>query len=86
MPRRDAKQRSGAASFRGALNDGGDKPSIRLLKRMRDAELDEKLRDELAIRLLPFELPRLNSIEAEVQTTARTHEEWLTDLESGDED
>lgn len=69
-----------SATFREALNDGGLRPSMLLLNRMRDARVEMAERVAIAEKLVQYELPRLAAIEADIQTTERTHEEWLAEL------
>lgn len=77
-----------ATSFRDMLKDGRDTPSSLLLTAMRgeltmpDGEDPLTMRERLGIgeKLVQYELPRLAAIEADIQTTEKTHEEWVTEL------
>lgn len=89
--------KAASMSFREMLNDGGLKPSVFLLGRMRD---DARYRDQgeekvpmperiaIADKLVQYELPRLAAVEAEIDHVGKTHEEWVRDFAEtvGDEE
>lgn len=39
-----------------------------------------------AMALLPYRLPRLNSVDAQVKHVEMTHEDWLAEIEGGNAD
>jgi hypothetical protein len=46
-----------------AIEAGGEMPLERILKRMRDKKLDDRIRDDLAVKAAPYCHPRLQSTE-----------------------
>ena len=82
--RERTNRRSASVSFQEQLNDGGLKPSELLLTEMRDEKRSKAERLEIAKTLLPFEIPKLQSIEAEHSGTI-SHEDALKALD-GDAD
>lgn len=82
MPKKEGSGaiKKASASFRELLNDGGLRPSVFLLGRMRDEKVPMVERVMIADKLVQYELPRLAAIEAEVQHSGKTHEEWIREL------
>lgn len=85
--------KAASMSFREMLNDGGLRPSVFLLGRMRDdpkyyAEGETKVpmpeRIAIADKLVQYELPRLAAIEAEIEHVGKSHEDWVREM-SNDE-
>jgi hypothetical protein len=89
------KQRNEMA-FNELITDGGETPEGLILKVMRGKYGDgkgkgmtkaQRQRYEAALALLPYRLPRLNSIDAVNRNVAMTHEEWIKSLDGeGNED
>lgn len=81
--------KAASASFREMLNDGGLRPSVFLLGRMRndaryfdEGEVKVPMPERIAIadKLVQFELPRLAAIEAEIEHVGKSHEEWVREF------
>ena len=75
-------RKKSSKAFHEMLNDGGITPAGFLLDELRNEENTIGVRREIAKYLCQYQLPRLNSIEADVTTTERTHEDWLDVLGS----
>lgn len=69
-------------NFLARIEDGLKRPSELILDAMRDETKPLADRIELAKALLPYELPRLQSIEAHVKTQV-TFEDAMSELENG---
>ena len=80
-PSEEAKtQRRSGKNFLALLEDGDLRPSQLVLERMRDPDVPMSERLELAKALLPYELPRLQAIDATVRTET-TFEDALAELD-----
>lgn len=78
------KKQKAAITFNSLIDDGGDTPEAFVLKVMRNKIKLTKLnrqRYEAACVLLPYRLPRLNSIDATNRNVDMTHEDWIKSLE-----
>lgn len=84
------QRRTNEQTFSGLFRDGAETPESIVTKAMWGQTTithngkQRKLSKEMlsaALALLPYRLPRLNSIDAQVQTVDMTHEEWLASME-----
>lgn len=76
-------------AFNDLVNDGQDTPEAFVLKVMRNKiklTKANRQRYDAACVLLPYRLPRLNSIDATNRNVGMTHDEWIRSLEGGDHD
>lgn len=83
------KKQQAAADFGSLVNDGGDTPEAFVLKVMRNKiklTKANRQRYDAACVLLPYRLPRLNSIDATNRNVEMTHEQWIKSLEGSDDD
>jgi hypothetical protein len=85
------KKQQAQADFNTLVTDGGDTPEAFVLKVMRTRGTKAmskgmRQRFEAACVLLPYRLPRLNSIDATNRNVGMTHEEWIKSLEVGDKE
>jgi hypothetical protein len=76
-------------SFHEALQDG-ETPEGLIIKVMRgDTKLGNRKITALMVQaardLLPYRLPKLNAIDAQVKNVELTHEQWLAQLEDEDQ-
>lgn len=84
------QRRTNEQTFSGLFRDGAETPESIVTKVMWGQTTithngkQRKISKEMqaaALALLPYRLPRLNSIDAQVQTVDMTHEEWLASME-----
>lgn len=89
-----ATKKENEQTFAGLFNDGEETPEGLMVKVMRGQEsIMRKGRQQritknmvsAAMALLPYRLPRLNSVDATVKHVEITHEEWLKQMDGGDE-
>jgi hypothetical protein len=74
-------------AFNELVQDGQDTPESYVLKVMRGkVKLTRNSRDRYAaaLALLPYRLPRLNSIDAQTRNVGMTHEQWIKSIEDED--
>jgi hypothetical protein len=87
------KKQKAEAVFNDLVNDGAGTPEEFVLKVMRgkvapSGRLTKAMRwrFDAALALLPYRLPRLNSIDATNRNVTQSHEEWLKSMEGEDDD
>lgn len=77
------------AAFNDLVNDGQATPEgyvLDVMRGKRAVNRKNKHRYEAAIALLPYRLPRLNSIDATTKNVSLTHEEWIAQMEGEGEE
>ena len=83
------RKKEAAASF-ASMFDGEDKPSpeevvVRVMHGVGNNEITDR-QLEAAKVLLPYRLPKLQTVEAHVATEDMSHEEWINSLEGEDDE
>jgi len=97
MPGAPKHKKAAEQSFHDVLGDGGATPEMIMIAVMR-GETDiaatpgakkvklTKQMIEAAQTMLPFRLPRLNSVDAVQRNVSMTHEEWIASMDGGEAD
>lgn len=78
------KKQQAEAAFNELVTEGGDTPEAYVLKVMRGKvkmTKNTRARYDAALALLPYRLPRLNSIDATNRNVGMTHEQWIASLD-----
>lgn len=87
-----ADRRANEQTFSGLFRDGAETPESIVSKIMwgqttimhlGKRRKISKTMQAAAMALLPYRLPRLNSVDAQVQQVDMTHEEWLEQMDDG---
>lgn len=78
------KQQSGR-SFAEQLNDGGETPANLMLTKMRDGRVPLAHRLQIAEKLMPYSVPKINPVDAQDANVEVTHEEWLDRMDAAAE-
>lgn len=89
-----ATKKDNERTFAGLFNDGEETPEGLIVKVMRgQANITRKGKEQritkemvnAAMALLPYRLPRLNSIDAQVRNVEMSHEDWLESMKGGED-
>ncbi len=88
-----ATKKENEQTFAGLFRDGEETPESIVAKVMWGQETimhrgkQQRITQKMvsaAMALLPYRLPRLNSIDAHVKNVDMTHEEWLASMDDGE--
>lgn len=83
-------RRTNEQTFSGLFRDGAETPESIVTKMMwgqetiihrgKQRRITKQMRDA-AMALLPYRLPRLNSVDAQVKHVEMTHEDWINEMD-----
>ncbi len=84
------ERRTNEQTFSGLFREGAETPESLVTKVMwgqetithkgKQRRITKQMRDA-AMALLPYRLPRLNSVDAQVKHVEMTHEEWISQMD-----